>query len=207
MFQTGAEVFLHRAHFLEVIKTVETPNQKVVSVEADLQSDTVCTILCALTILYVKVIGPYWWLVPAGTVTYLQLYPYVQSLRNFLHDCAKKPSLLRGDSTWLHDDDSFAPHIEKFQEKLQISCVKIKPEKSSDLLKEVCQSMLRSVEKQLADFLQDGQNSVKPSKEICLEPRLHKEATWHVNTISEIYTRAREGGRTLHSSLFFGTVT
>ena len=81
LFQTDAEVFLHHENFVEVIKTVNNPNQKIVSVGADLQSRTVQIILRALAAVFVKVTGP-WWLVTSGVTSYLQLYSYIQTWKD-----------------------------------------------------------------------------------------------------------------------------
>ena len=57
LFQTAAEdVYLYQENFLEVIKSVQAPNREVLLIEADLQSDTVCILLRALTVMYIEVI-------------------------------------------------------------------------------------------------------------------------------------------------------
>ena len=45
LFETAAEIHLHKIDFLKVLDTVETPNLKIKSVIEDLRSDIVAVLL------------------------------------------------------------------------------------------------------------------------------------------------------------------
>lgn len=93
LFETAAEILVHLQDFLDVINTVQNPNLKIKSVQADLNSGTVQTLLTCLAILYIKVTGPYWWLVTSGLVSYLELYKYIQMLESYLQKCENQPTI------------------------------------------------------------------------------------------------------------------
>ena len=103
LFQTSAEIMLHRQDFLEVLSTVKQPNLKLKSVAADLQCQRLCTLMKVFGLIYLKITGPYWNLVSSGCVAYLELYYYIQKLRKFLETCSKEPlPLLEVESHWLN---------------------------------------------------------------------------------------------------------
>ncbi|KAK3605385.1 hypothetical protein CHS0354_036292 [Potamilus streckersoni] len=58
LFQTADEILIHRLDFQTVIGTVNAPNKKILSVDADLKSDHIVTMLLALGLIYVRVTGP-----------------------------------------------------------------------------------------------------------------------------------------------------
>ena len=76
LFQNAAQILKHCQDFLEVIDTVQAPNNKLKAVEEDLKSDTVKILLVCLGLIYVKIIRPYWELINSGRVAYLELYMY-----------------------------------------------------------------------------------------------------------------------------------
>ena len=51
IFQTSAELFIHRPEFLCVLETVSVPNLKLKAVKSDLECNTICTML--------KCLGPF----------------------------------------------------------------------------------------------------------------------------------------------------
>ncbi|KAL4229624.1 Piwi-like protein 1 [Mactra antiquata] len=122
LFQTCAEVFFHRDNFLEVIRTAPNPNQKILSVEADLQSETVNTMLRAFATVYVKITGLYGWLVTSGKSSYLELHSHVHSLENFLEECAEDPGILHKDNTWINAKIFLCPTLTNFKLNYQILC-------------------------------------------------------------------------------------
>ena len=44
----------------------------------------------ALGLIYVKITGPYWNLVTAGDITYLELYQHIQKLDEYIGNICKK---------------------------------------------------------------------------------------------------------------------
>ena len=108
LFQTSAEIILHHEDFLEVLSTCKQPNLKLKSVEADLKSDTICSMMRIFGLIFLKVTGPYWNLITLGCVAYLELYHYFQDLRYFLDTCIENPSsLFKADSHWLEWSSPF----------------------------------------------------------------------------------------------------
>ncbi|XP_052282199.1 uncharacterized protein LOC127879423 [Dreissena polymorpha] len=59
LFQTAAEILVHRQEFLTVIKTVKKPNRKIQAVSADLHCTRIATLLAATGLMYVHVTGPF----------------------------------------------------------------------------------------------------------------------------------------------------
>ena len=84
LFQTAAEL-LHAEDIMDVIDTVTKPNQKLVSVQADLKCDIIQVMLQCFGLLYIKVTGPCWNLVTMGEVPYLLLYTHIQDLASFFN--------------------------------------------------------------------------------------------------------------------------
>lgn len=158
VFQTAAEVSLHMEDFLKVIETVRQPNKKIKAVQADLKSPIIHAILQCFGLVYVKVTGPYWNLVTCGSVTYVELHPYIQELADFLQKCSDDPALkINREDHWSCVDtlEITVPGQQRYEDML----CQIK-ETSRDLLftaiRTVTKAMLRTVEKQLTDFLPGG---------------------------------------------------
>ena len=120
IFQTSAEIILHREDFLEVLSSVKQPNLNLKSVEADLRCDTLCSMMKVFGLIYLKITGPYWNLMTSGCVAYLELYLYIQTLRSFLEACVTRPSLLlKVDSHWLNEELlNDVPHLDRFLNRL-----------------------------------------------------------------------------------------
>ena len=120
IFQTSAEIILHREDFLEVLSSVKQPNLNLKSVEADLRCDTLCSMMKVFGLIYLKITGPYWNLMTSGCVAYLELYLYIQTLRSFLEACVTQPSLLlKVDSHWLNEELlNDVPHLDRFLNRL-----------------------------------------------------------------------------------------
>ena len=156
LFQTAAEVYVHRKDFLTVLETVVTPNLKLQSVKADLQCDSIVTMLQCLGLFFTKVTGPYWTLITSGEIPYLELYPYIGNLKQYLEGCAEEPAvLLNKERFWIE-----ANFIEVQQQRLYeslYSLVEGQRELLFDLIKLVSLSMIRVIDKQLIDFLPGGQ--------------------------------------------------
>ena len=167
LFQTAAEVFVHRKSFLEVLETVEKPNNKLQSVKVDLEDVVIKTLLQGLGLFYVKVTGPYWNLVTGGQVPYLKLYTHIQSLHAFLQLCSSQPAhLLNMEGHWTDEDPyefSNIPHRLTLRELFNID------EDSRDILfktiKIVSAGMASTIEKQLTDFLPGGKYANAPDEE------------------------------------------
>ncbi|XP_045169684.2 uncharacterized protein LOC123532337 [Mercenaria mercenaria] len=77
LFQTAAEVYLHREDFITVLQNVKSNNLLVQSVLADLQSKPIMAEIQSLGLFYLQLTGPYWNMVVNDTVPYLQLYKEV----------------------------------------------------------------------------------------------------------------------------------
>ncbi|KAH3790374.1 hypothetical protein DPMN_168573 [Dreissena polymorpha] len=107
LFETAAEILVHRSDFLHVLKTVGKPNRKLQAVEADLNSKEIVTMLMALGLIYMKITGPYWNLITSGDIAYLELYPHIQKLHKYLENICERPELLAvtDDLPW---------HVEEF---------------------------------------------------------------------------------------------
>ena len=77
-------------------------------------------------LIFLKVTGPYWNLITSGCVAYLELYSYIQDLRDFMNICIENPSsLLKEESHWL--DEEFlneVPHFDRFLQKLSTDKLK-----------------------------------------------------------------------------------
>lgn len=73
LFQTAAEIFLHRRDFITVLETIIAPNMKLQSVLADLKSEEIMTIVQCLGLFYLNVTGPYWNLIVQNKVPYLKV--------------------------------------------------------------------------------------------------------------------------------------
>ncbi|XP_045170683.2 uncharacterized protein LOC123533110 [Mercenaria mercenaria] len=159
LFQTSAEVFLHRQDFLTVLETVEKPNLKLQSVKSDLKSTEVCALLQCLGLFYLKLTGPYWNLITSGKVPYYELYKHVQDIQTFLEQCEQSPeTLLLSDRHWIETDPI---EISMVQENQGLAdCLFTLHEDSRELLLTsiplVAKAFLKTVNKQLVDFLPGG---------------------------------------------------
>lgn len=168
LFQTAAEVLLHAEDILKVIDTVKQPNKKIKSVQADLKRSSLNTMLQCFGLFYVKVTGPYWNLVTGGEVPYLLLYSHIQELADFLRSCATTPKtlLLNPDSHWSNDDRANVceiPHRNRLCTRL-FAVDKCNETLLYETVQVVANAMLKCVEKQLADFMPEGQYAKEPSE-------------------------------------------
>ena len=165
LFQTSAEIILHREDFLEVLSTCKQPNLKLISVGADLKSDIICSMMKIFGLLFLKVTGPYWNLITSGCVAYLELYSYIQDLRDFMNICIENPSsLLKEESHWLDEELlNEVPHFDRFLQKLSTDTQATEFESAVICL--ALKAMSRTIDKQLTDFLPEGQYSKEANKD------------------------------------------
>ncbi|XP_064648481.1 uncharacterized protein LOC135500761 [Lineus longissimus] len=177
LFAVAAQIVAHRSDFIKVLEAVEKPNKKLQAVLADLKCDIIVTLLHALGIIFVKVTRPYWILTgtkKGESVKYLELYKVIQPLRNLLHRCSTDPSVLLGDANLL---DSLPVE----QDFLFDRVFKV-PEGQHDLvcrvLKLICAAFVKTIDKQLADFLPEGLYGSEPS-----EIDLQRTSFAHVNNL------------------------
>ena len=167
LFQTAAEVFVHRKEFLKVLKTVDKPNRKLQSVIADLECQIIGTLLQSFGLVYYKITGPFWNMVTSGQIPYLQLYPQIQGLLTYLTKCTEEPeTLLLMEGNWMPNDQygfSQIPHRNMLRDLFDI------PENNREILLEacsiICKAMGNTVKKQLIDFLEGGKYANEPSAE------------------------------------------
>ncbi|KAK3104622.1 hypothetical protein FSP39_006401 [Pinctada imbricata] len=161
LFQTAAEVFVHKKYFLQVLHSVEKPNKKLQSVKADLECPLVGILLQSFGLVYLKLTGPYWNMVTSGEIPYLKLYPYIQDLSTYLKKCSEDPAhILIVDGQWMTLDTfgfTNVSHKEMLKELYTV------PEDHRDVLftaiKIICNAMSNTVNKQLRDFLEGGKLS------------------------------------------------
>lgn len=114
MFQTAAEILLHHEDFLNVLKTVKAPNRKIQAVHADLLCSRIITVFVVAGLMYVRVTGPYWQLVTSGKVSYLEIYPHIQSLHSFLTEACDSPEKLYSNCIHWHPEDFDITQKNKF---------------------------------------------------------------------------------------------
>lgn len=146
-----------------VIETVDKPGLKIKAVEADLKSDICLVFLQVMAVIYVQITAPYWWLVTSGNVAYLELAPYVKSLERYLEICENSPlKILDFNNQWFSSENIILPHMEKYEEVVRTID---HSELLLRLLKVVISGMLRTVRKQLTDFLKNGKYSETPTKD------------------------------------------
>ncbi|KAH3725876.1 hypothetical protein DPMN_051729 [Dreissena polymorpha] len=117
----------------------------------DLKSDQVQNLLAAFASIYVSVTGPYWEVVTSGNVPYVQLYRYIQNVEAFLQKCIETPSiLLNGKPDWC-GQEYYVPIKPRLADALK-SVVRneaiLVP-----AIKTSCEAMIKTICKQLADFL------------------------------------------------------
>ncbi|KAL4219419.1 Piwi-like protein 1 [Mactra antiquata] len=187
LFQTAAEIFVHRDDFINVLETVKTPNLKLKSVLADLKSDIIMTLIQCLGLFYLRITGPYWKLLTSNKVPYVELYPEINDIRNFLEICEVEPAnIWHLDSHWSNEDPhdiSDFPYRQLLRTKLSVIIETENGLPCREILlntvKLVASSMKKTVDKQLVDFLPDGKFGVQPSKD-----NLQRTAFAHVNNLA-----------------------
>ena len=163
IFQTSAAVSVHKNQFLSVLGTVSAPNLKLQSVKADLECNTICTVLKCLGLFFVKVTSPYWNFVTLGTVPYLELYHYIGNLKQYLESCAEEPALLLNKERFWGDGEFVqVQHMRQYDSLFII--VEGQRELLFDSIKLVSLAMMKVIKKQLADFLPGGQFYRKANK-------------------------------------------
>lgn len=168
LFQTAAEVFHHKNDFVAVLECVTNPNLKLKSVLADLKSDSIMSLVQCLGVVYLKITGPYWNLVTSVEVPYLELYKEIAALNEFLLTCEKNPSRMLETEYYWKDDSSNSLAV--VNEKLLSDVFKVENTTESrglllKTLKLVCHAMNATIQKQLNDFLRDGNFGKQPSRE------------------------------------------
>ena len=116
-------------------------------------------------LIYLKITGPYPNLMTSGCVAYFELYLYIQTLRSFLEACVTQPSLLlKVDSHWLNEELlNDVPHHDRFLNRLATE--EQASEFESQMIAVAMKAMIRTIDKQLVDFLPGGQYSVTPEKD------------------------------------------
>ncbi|XP_045190091.2 uncharacterized protein LOC123547228 [Mercenaria mercenaria] len=162
LFQTAAEIFLHRAHFIHVLETVKSPNLKLKSVIADLKDDRIFASIQCLGLFYLRVTGPYWALITNSDVPYLELHKEVSDMRDYLAVLETDPAaILQRNKIWkdihVQYEKTLSSSLEELNEKNR--------EAVFESVKLVANAMTKTIEKQLVDFIEDGAFSDTPSKE------------------------------------------
>ena len=156
IFQTSAEVFIHRPEFLCVLETVSVPNLKLKAVKSDLECNTICTMLQCLGLFFIKVTGPYWNLITSGKVHYLELHSHIAKLKQYLEGCAEEPALLlNAEQFWVDADYTEVSNSQRFASLFLL--MEESREILFDLIKVVSLAMIKVINKQLVDFLPGGQ--------------------------------------------------
>ena len=157
LFQTSAEVFLHREDFINVLQKVKSNNLLIKSVLADLQCEPIMTEIQCLGLFYLQLTGPYWNAVVNKTVPYLKLHKEVQTIHAYLKTLEINPAAIFQDIPLSEIDTLKVPFHNLFKAKLtNISEDNVLRELLFKTVKMTSSSMRRTVEKQLADFLDHG---------------------------------------------------
>ena len=96
IFENAAQIRLNLTDLLTVLSLVKAPNQKVVSVSADLKSKRLTDSVLVLAIyIYIHVTGPFWQICEFGAVKYIDLgCKYIQPLLAFIEQCIDNPASL-----------------------------------------------------------------------------------------------------------------
>ena len=166
LFQTAAEIIVHRKDFITVLESVKSPNLLLKSVLADLKSDVIVALMQCLGLFYVKVTGPYWNLVAHSDVPYLLLHQHVVQIHRFLERCEKNPAeILINTQHWSEDDPASVADIP--DRLLLYEAVFTISEECRDQLftaiQLVAKAMKATITKQLVDFLPGWIYSTPPS--------------------------------------------
>ena len=168
LFQTAAEIHLHRHDFMVVLNSVKSPNLKLKSVIADLKSEKIMIIVQCLGLIYLKVTGPYWNLVTGSQVPYLELYHEIRNILTFLENCEKEPAII-GDlnSHWCSEDLNEVLQVQ-YQCQLSKKLGQLPDNENRNLLFTtvgiIAKAMTRTINTQLKDFIPSGQFSSQSSK-------------------------------------------
>ncbi|XP_045173195.2 uncharacterized protein LOC123534827 [Mercenaria mercenaria] len=207
LFQTSAEVFLHRKDFIQVLATVSKPNLKLKAVKSDLESKEVCALLQCLGLFYLKLTGPYWNLVTCGKVSYFELWTHIEEIDQFLSTCEKSPEhLLLKDTHWSSSDPldiSRVPFYDQLAEQ-----VFILDDETRDILFNVipvvARAMLKCVHKQLHDFFPGGKfHDISPNitKESDFAPVTNLSCEHHFGDLDSSQRRRPHASYHHHSTV------
>jgi hypothetical protein len=207
LFQTSAEVFMHREEFIKVLGTVSKPNMKLKAVKSDLESNDVCSLLQCLGLYYIKLTGPYWNMITNGSVNYFELSTHIKDIEKFLTTCEENPKhLLVRNEHWASTDPldiSLVPHYDKLADKL----FEINDDTKDKLLTVipiVASGMLKCVRKQLADFLQGGKFekvSADHQKHATFAPVTNLSCEHHFGDLDSSQRRRPHASNHHHSSI------
>ena len=152
-FESAAAIHYHRHDILEFFSKFSTNlNLKLQSVQADLKSDEVDSMLAAVGIMYFVVTGPYWCLICSKT-EYLDLYKFMEPMTQRFDDYAKDASPLMEKMTSIIPDFAVVG-----QDCIAHSLTTVPKE---DLLLASLQKLFAGfhavAKRQLDDFLPNGQ--------------------------------------------------
>ena len=162
LFAGSMQVLHHRSHLLSLIDKIQKPNLKVKSLSCDLRDGRVLAIVHAVAIAGAKLTGPYWELVTSGKIPFLRLYEVINPMHHHI-------------KTWIDDLDTFMdpneepaiPGFTPHRDELFNAAFEMSQEVDMPLFREISIALLtgirKCIEKQLADFLEDGIYSVNPS--------------------------------------------
>lgn len=133
---------------------------------ADLQSESLLTIVQALGLFYLKITGPYWNLVTENKVPYIKLCEEMSSLHTCLKQLEEDPvDILQTQNHWSGEDTNDLSAV-SFRNILSeaLSCTK---DTNQDILFEtvkiVAGAMKKNIERQCEDFILGGKYSDTPS--------------------------------------------
>ena len=96
-FQSAAAIIYHLQDLRSFLGDgyLSHMNNKIESVAADIQDETLLSFVCAIAVLYIRVTGPFWNL-PDSKVKYLDLHKYIQEMEtSFLQWRADSSDLLK----------------------------------------------------------------------------------------------------------------
>ena len=163
LFETSAQILHHKEDFLYIL-SLRTSNKKLQSVQADLQDPLVMSFSQAMAILYINITGPFWHLMDTGDVPYINLHTVIQPLLEYLETAVETPSLLLDPA----GPDCLRQFRGKESQDFIHLLVPLFPEHQAELescLKAGCIGIVRTIRKQLTDFLPGGTYSQTPSEE------------------------------------------
>ena len=91
VFECPAAVLHHLHDIRSLLDLVDGSNWALWSLKADINDDSVVSMVHAFAIMYVKITGPYWDITTSRRISYLDLYQYIQPLESTVNDWLENP--------------------------------------------------------------------------------------------------------------------
>jgi hypothetical protein len=154
LFENAAQILHHRKDFCYLLQ-FRCSNKKLQAVRGDLEDPIIITFIQSLAILFIQLTGPYWNLIDAGDVPYVNLQSVIQPLLEYCESCSIDPTPLYNPE----GPDCLASYRGPASHLFLDLLAPIHPEHSDlldSLLKVSCQGLVKTIKKQLENFLPGG---------------------------------------------------